>query len=341
MSNSGEPRIHLIILNWNGKQDTLECLQSVFKLNYHNYCVVVVDNGSTDDSIAVIRQKWPAVKTVELAENRGFSGGNNEGIRFALADGADYVLLLNNDTVVDPELLSAFVSAAGKFPSAGMFNAKISCYSDPRRIWFAVGRWSNEHAWFSNVGLGDIDDGKQFETVMKTDFCAGCALLARREVIETIGLLDDRYFLMYEDNDWSYRARAAGYECLFVPQAKVLHKGSVSFGGSHSPMMEYYELRNVLVWGKTHLPLKMYLKLWRSVASRLLPPFHLRYSKFSLPGNIYWSIRTYGQEFGWWWRSPVGMARRVAVKDYLRGRLGRIRQSEETSRFLKRSSPLP
>ena len=149
-----EPRVAVIVLNWNGREDTLECLRSIRSIAYSNFGVIVVDNGSTDGSVAAIRASQPSVEVIDTGENLGFAGGNNVGIRRALELGADYVLLLNNDTVVDPGLLRAFVAAAALHPEAGAFGAKIYFHSEPTRIWYAGARWEAGAGELRSRGLG-------------------------------------------------------------------------------------------------------------------------------------------------------------------------------------------
>src|SRR5436190_7401977 len=139
------PSVAVIVLNWNGRDDTLACLESLAGLNYDNFQVMVVDNGSTDGSVGAIRPRFPGVEIIETGRNLGFAEGNNVGIRLALDRGMDYVFLLNNDTVVDPSLLSELVAAAERCPEGGIFGAQILYHSDPLKIWFAGARWDEEH----------------------------------------------------------------------------------------------------------------------------------------------------------------------------------------------------
>ncbi|MDP1864705.1 MAG: glycosyltransferase family 2 protein [Thiobacillus sp.] len=259
------PPIAIIILNWNGANDTLACLDSLTSLTHPNFNVIVVDNGSSDDSLALLRPyRAPYPLTlIETGANLGFAEGNNVGVRAALETGADAVLLLNNDTVVDPYLVSAFVDAAKLHPEGGVFSAKIFYHAEPDKLWYAGAKWLADEQHFQHVGIGEIDDRKRYEDVVETDYASGCALFIRAEVINKIGLMDPKFFLTYEESDWCYRARAADFKCLFVPGAKLWHKVSASFGGVESPLQIYFYSRNILLWAERYLPRAAYWSLFR------------------------------------------------------------------------------
>ena len=255
------PKIYIIILNWNGKKDTLECLESVQQINYPNYQVVVADNGSVDGSVSAIQEKFSDVHIIENQENLGFAGGNNVGIEYAVAEGADYVFLLNNDTTVDTQLLWAFIEATEKYQEAGIFGAKIYMYKSPEKIWYAGAKWLPEQAKFIHLGQGEFDSKIKWQQIKETEYICGCAFFIKTEVIKEIGVLDSRYFLTWEETDWCYRARKAGYQCMVVPNAKVWHKISASFsGGQQAPHAQYFWWRNRLLWIENNLSFSVSLK---------------------------------------------------------------------------------
>lgn len=245
------PKILIIILNWNGKQDTLECLESVCKIDYPNFDVIVVDNGSTDDSVAAIKTAFPQVILIENKENLGFAGGNNVGIKHALQNGAEFVFLLNNDTVVDPDILVQLVTAHETLHKPGFLGCKIYFYDRPKVIQHFGGEviftpiLSGRH-----IGDGEDDKG-QFEKVQTCDYVTGCALLFHRNVIQKVGLLDERYFVYWEDADWGMRAKQFGYNNYVIPEAKLWHKVSASTYGAH-PLRLYYFNRNRLLFASSH-----------------------------------------------------------------------------------------
>ena len=242
------PKIAVIILNWNGKYDTCECIESVQKLDYQRYKIIVVDNGSEDDSVQYLKQKYPDILIVENGANLGYAEGNNRAIEYAIEQNFDYILLLNNDAVVDQQILNSFINVSKAHPNAGIFGAKIYYLNEPQKIWFAGGKILPDLIT-AHEGLGEIDDGVSWEEVRPIDYACGCALFFKSDVVRKIGLLESKFFLMWEETDFCCRARRAGFECLFVPKALVWHKISASFkGGDEGYLQKYFMVRNRLLW---------------------------------------------------------------------------------------------
>ncbi len=190
-------KVFIIILNWNGAKDTIDCLKSLENLDYPDFEILVVDNGSTDDSVLKIKSQISNLKNkvvlIENKENLGFPAGNNIGIEYALECGADYALLLNNDTVADKNFLKEMVGVAENNEKIGILGPKIYFYDDPKRIWFAGGSFD----WFrgsAHIGFGEIDFQK-YQSEKEVGFITGCAMLVKKEVFGKIGLLDERFFL--------------------------------------------------------------------------------------------------------------------------------------------------
>lgn len=238
-------KVAIIILNWNGKEDTIECLESLKHITYPNYEILLVDNGSTDGSVECFRERYPGMEIIENGENLGFAEGNNVGIRRAMDEGADYVLLLNNDTVVDPEFLGELVKVAEGDERIGIVGPKIYYYDYKGRkdvIWFAGGgiNWTTGRT--THHCMRKIDDGT-INKLKKVDYITGCTMLIKGDVFMKIGLLDSDYFLYFEETDFCARANKI-YDCVFVPYAKIWHKISRSTGGDFSPTMAYYFVRN-------------------------------------------------------------------------------------------------
>lgn len=225
-----EPLVCIILVNWNGKDDTLECLASLRRQTYASRRILVVDNASTDGSAQAIHSLYPEAELLELPENRRFAGGNNAGIRRALEAGAEYVLLLNNDTTADGDMVRNLVRAIRSWPGAGMVAPKIYYHTTPGLLWYAGGVISFWTGTMRHTGIREEDRG-QHDTPGETGYASGCCLMVSREVIEQIGLLDESYFIYAEDADWSIRARRAGYKILYEPTARLWHKISVSAGG--------------------------------------------------------------------------------------------------------------
>jgi GT2 family glycosyltransferase len=248
--------VAIIILNWNGKDDTCKCIESVQKLDYTNYKIIVADNGSEDDSIAVLTDRFPEVVILKNGQNLGFAEGNNRAITYAMAQGFDYLLLLNNDAIVDPQMLNSFISASQSHPKAGVFGAKIYYLSEPQKIWFAGGKILSELIT-THEGSNQTDDGQSWEDIRPIDYACGCALFFKADVVKKIGALETNFFLMWEEVDFCYRARRAGFDCLFVPKAIAWHKISASFkGGGTGCLQHYFMVRNRLLWIERNIALK-------------------------------------------------------------------------------------
>lgn len=243
------PFVHIIILNWNNPTDTLACLDTVRQLDYDNVRVVVVDNGSADDSAARIRLEYPAIDLIALPENLGYTGGNNAGIRHSLERGAEYVWLLNDDTTVAPDSLALLVEAAARHPDAGFLGPLVRLREQPDRILSAGGVFGPDMT-LRQRGLGEADAG-QFRVPEPVDFLSGCALLASRRVIEAVGAFDEAFFAYGEDIDWCYRGAQAGFRSLLVPAAVVWHPDTRS-RDENSPRVMYYISRNRLLFMRKH-----------------------------------------------------------------------------------------
>ena len=240
--------VTIIVLNWNGLADTSACLESLARLDdgvAHE--VLVVDNGSTDGSPSVIRERFPGVHVVETGKNLGFAGGNNVGLRWALERGSEYALLPNDDTEVAPDFLRLLVEVAGSDPRIGMLGPTIYYYAEPQTVWSAGGSVDWRRGTTRMVGVGEQDTGQFGESPREMDFITGCALLVKRDVLQRVGLLDERFFTYYEDTEWCVRARRAGFKSVHVPRAKVWHKIPLDARES-STTVHYYMTRNRLLF---------------------------------------------------------------------------------------------
>ncbi len=256
------PAVTVVVLNWNNLPDTIECLESLRSVAYPALRVLLVDNGSTDGSEAALHARFPDLDVLQTGENLGFAGGNNAGIRRALAAGADHVVLLNNDTTVDPGFVTALVDAARENPRAGLLSSKILLFDRPDVLWFAGASFHPWLGWGRHRGHGKRDAG-QYERVEETDRPTGCALLATRACCERVGLLREEYFCYAEDLEWGLRARAQGFQILYVPGSRVWHKVSRSTGGARSTLPLRYQTRNLLACVDAQLPLPLPARVLR------------------------------------------------------------------------------
>jgi GT2 family glycosyltransferase len=254
--------IYIILLNWNGWKDTITCIESCRNLIGHEFRILVIDNGSTDGSEAILRDRFPDMELIQTGKNLGFAGGNNVGIRYALEHGADFVWLLNNDTIVAPNSLSALICVVENDKHVGMVGSKINFYDNPQCLWYAGAVLDPEMPYrSSHRGIMEEDRG-QYEETGETGYITGCSLLARREMIEGVGLLDEKLFLYYEDTDWNARAKQAGWKVIYAPSSVVMHKVSSSIGGAESPRMRYYLARNLLFFIHKNYPRSFARAFW-------------------------------------------------------------------------------
>lgn len=236
------PLVYIIILNWNSKADTIECLQSLHKLQYPNFRVVFVDNGSTDGSEDAVRSAFSSVEVIQTGCNLGYAGGNNVGIRYALAHGADYVWLLNNDTVVAERALTHLVDTALNNLHTAFIGSKIYYHNSPKRIWCVGGSINIEAGGVTDhPGMGQEDAG-QFEDVADVGYVSGCSLLASKEAIEDLGVLPEEYFLYFEETDWNVAAQRRGWRTLLAPASHVWHK--YENAEEYNERFIYYSFRN-------------------------------------------------------------------------------------------------
>lgn len=276
------PKVTVILLNWNGQEDTCACLESLAGVRYDNLAIVVVDNGSKDGSVMVIQDRFPNVRLIAHPVNTGFAEGNNIGIRQVIQK-TDYVLLLNNDTLVSADLVERLILYMEAEPTTAVVGPAICYCQEPDRVWCAglaigAGRMfgvpiRNTTSVLMYCG-GTVDDLP--EQPYSVDAVVGCAMLLRATVVREIGLLDSNLFMIHEDFDWSLRAQARGYRCVIVPFVGVWHKVSSSIkqqdqyrrGGAAAA---YYWYRNWLVVVRRHFGLRSMLIVVALYLFRLFP----------------------------------------------------------------------
>ena len=247
---SFSPTVAIIILNWNGYEDTKICLQHLKQLDYPNYEVILVDNGSTDGSKKRLETEFPEYTLLSTGANLGYAGGNNVGIRYALRKGFAYFFLLNNDTITTKDALLHLIDFAEKTPLAGIIGPKVLQFEDRSTIDHMGGYWSSSHLNYLPFGLQKPHT--YCKDPVELDYISGCSLLVKKAVIEEVGLLDERFFLLWEESDLCQRAKKAGFSLWAIGSSVIFHKGSASFSGKAH--VEYYWQRNRLLWLEKHVP---------------------------------------------------------------------------------------
>ncbi len=319
------PRVYLIILNWNGQQDTLACLVSTQSIDYPALNIVVVDNGSRDDSVNAIQVAFPEVTVLETGANLGYAGGNNVGIRHALAQGAEYVFVLNNDTTVAPDIIRQFLRVAQSKPDAAFISPRIYEADRPNTIYYDGGMWDWQTQCVRLLGKGNEDIGQAGVSARETEIIHGCAVFFPVTTMSRIGLIDERFFLLFEETDWSFRAREAGLRNYVAPAAKVWHKGAASFGGRDTPLRHYFHTRNYLLWGERHLGRAAFYRLLAGRIFQDLFKFSQATVNLSLADNmrrIYWNWRRALSSWQGRRSDPQFYAKWLGLRDYFLRRFG-------------------
>lgn len=252
-----DPKVAIIILNWNGKKDTIECLESLKQVTYPNYEILLVDNGSTDKSVEYFRELYPEIDIIKNEKNLGFAEGNNVAIRKVVERETKYILLLNNDTVVDKNFLDELIHIAESDQNIGILGPTIYHYTQRNKIQSAGAKilWNKgKDSIFKSNKLDKGGDDK----ITEVDYVSGCALLAKVEVFKKIGYFNKDYFAYWEETDLCIRAHKALYKIIQVPKAKIWHKGG-STSKKTNGFIQYHMTRNMFWFMKQHATRKQYI----------------------------------------------------------------------------------
>ncbi len=245
------PRVLVIVLNWNGTHDTLACLASLSALEYPNFDTLVIDNGSRVPVGPAVRHEFPNTRYIELPMNLGYAGGNNVGLRAAIAEGYAFAYVLNNDTVVDPDCLDALVRAAMS-PQVAAVGGKVLRHEDPTRLWMAYGRVTWRQSLIALEGWGARDDGR-YDTPLDVEWVPGCGLLLSCAALQEIGPFDERFFAYHEDVDWCATAREHGWHVRYTPAAVLRHRGNRTLGGpTYVSPRKYLSARSSVLFARKH-----------------------------------------------------------------------------------------
>ena len=221
-----KPMVYVVLLSWNNWRDTFSCLHSLEAMDYGNWRALIVDNGSKDDSVQRLREAFPAVTLIENGRNLGFTGGCNVGMRYALEHAADYIWLLNNDTTVDSSALNRMVDCAEQHSDVGAVGSVVYWMDNPKQIQAWGGGYVNFWIGRSRLYRRPVRDSA-------LGYIFGASIMIRRAVLETIGLLDEGFFTAWEETDFCFRARAAGWRLATATEAVIYHKWSASFVGKN------------------------------------------------------------------------------------------------------------
>ena len=223
--------IKVLILNWNGKDLLKSCLDSVIAIDYSNFSVMVIDNGSSDGSLDIITDNYPGVEILSLDKNYGFSGGYNRYLKQLKDESSEFIMLLNNDTVVDSAILNSFIHAKEQFGDNQIYGGKIYYQDNPEVIWYAGGKVNLKWGYISHRGIRK-QDSPEFSNPMKTDYVTGCCLFTSNKVINKLNGFDEQFDMYGEDVDLCLRAIKIGIQCYYWPKAKLWHHVSASSGGA-------------------------------------------------------------------------------------------------------------
>jgi GT2 family glycosyltransferase len=305
-------RVFVLILNYNGRELTIECVDSVLRSRYPHTTVVVIDNGSGDGSVAALKERFgDRIVVLENRANLGYSRGFNVGLKYAFEEnGADYCLVMNNDTVLDPASIEAMVAAAGRDPMIGFVTGKVFFYDQPN-ILQTVGkmedpvRWNGEH-----IGFGEVDRG-QYDEVAERVFADDIFTLVRKRLYEEVGGYSSLFFLQGEEYDWQARAKAHGYKIVFTPHARLWHKVSMTLG-RNSAKKAYYDSRNPMLVILLHKPPEFFRHyFWRHVMS--IAVTSIRYAGYLRFNNALKSVL--GVISGLLW---AGVNRKLTLSHFIR-----------------------
>ena len=304
------PKVSIIVVNWNNFKDSAECLESLKRVTYPSYEVIMIDNGSDGDDARLFKERFgESIRLIINEKNYGFAQGCNIGMKDALDRGADYIVLLNNDTVVSPDFLYEPVRIAQSDEKVGIIGGKIYCYEYPEHIWFAGGCINYWTGMTPIIGTCQIESG-QFEDIAEVDWICGCFMFITRDLLQTVGMLDKRFFFGWEDADLCVRATKQNFKVLYVPGSKIWHKGLAP--GKKDRLMGqpvYYAAKGRFIFIEKHFTrLQIVSSLLYFIVT--FPKFAWVYTRLlgkrMVPLYILWG------SFGYYWKKTANM---LKIKD--------------------------
>lgn len=277
------PDVSILILNWNNWQSTSETLKSVLSSSYPNYSVTLLDNGSCDNSYEILSSLFPQIKIIKCKENMGFAEGVNIGIKEILkCKETNYILLLNNDVVIEKDMITHMINAAFLDEKIGIVGAKVYQYSNPTLLY---GTWGtiNFRQYVSKIEGENSKDIEKFNKIREVDYVLGCCILIKKNLLDDIGLFDSKYFAYHEELDFCVRAKKKGYKIIFTPKAYLFHKGSYSLKGEFKYKVRNYFLgRNSFLFVKKHGSKRNYIKFFLFVILDII---------FKFPSLFFYNLR--------------------------------------------------
>jgi GT2 family glycosyltransferase len=279
MNSKPTSKTIVVVLNWNSHEMTADCIRSLLAMDAAEFEVLVVDNGSSDGSAEILSREFPQIAVLPQGRNLGFAAGCNVGMQRALAVGAEHVLLLNNDTIVDTHLLRALLDKAEDHQNAAMVSPKIYYHALPDCLWWVGGTFNLWTGIPKHVDLRKKDNGKH-DIARKIDWATGCAMLVRASALRKVGLFDEHFFLNAEDLDLSIRMRRAGYEIWYAPKARLWHKEGVDRRKNGVDHVNAFSGARNLLW-----IMHKHANIWQ--LATFWPNFLLRYAGLHVALNIF------------------------------------------------------
>jgi GT2 family glycosyltransferase len=264
-------RTLIVVLNWNSREMTKECIQSLLAMEGDSFKILVVDNGSRDGSVEYLRETFPQIEVTANGRNLGFAAGCNVGMKRAIAENFEYVLLVNNDTIVDPGLLRELLKQGDENQKAGIVSPKIYYFKPPDAIWWVGGTYSCWTGLARHVDLKAKDTGKH-DTPIELDWATGCVMLLRTDALRAAGLFDEQIFGNGEDVDLSLRMRKLGHVVRYAPSSKVWHKEGIDYQKNVGEYVRTFTLvRNLLWLMHKHARSYQWITFWPVFAGYYLP----------------------------------------------------------------------
>ncbi len=257
------PLVIFVVLNFNRREDTLQCISSLEQNTYKNQKIILLDNSSTDGSVEAVEARFPDVQIIRLQQNLGYAGNNNAGIDEAMRQGAEWIFVLNEDTVLAPDCVAQLISVGESDPTIGIVGPMVYHHNEPEIIQSAGGKM-DKYFRAEHLGQNQVDRG-QYPQPHRVEWISGCGIMVRRAVIDQIGTIDARFFYYAEEFEWCIRASEVGWKIVHVPQAKLWHKG-VQRDYHPKPSLMYYFTRNrLLLLSKHRAPLSAWVVNWAEI----------------------------------------------------------------------------